>query len=117
MSLATVAKVAGAIAKNKNSIGKIVTIGILLLATPVLFSAMLFMQIMSAFETEGVLKSSEYMSGEQTAIYQTLQREMEPYYTKLRDELAEQRLITREMYSWEMPVKENPDEDDEGETE
>lgn len=56
------------------------------------------MQIMSAFTTEGVLKSAEYISGEYTAIHKSIQEVMIPYYEDLREELAEERYQVREKH-------------------
>lgn len=56
------------------------------------------MEIMSAFGTEGALKSAEYTSGEQTAIHNSIQEIMIPYYEELREELAEERYRVRKKH-------------------
>ena len=92
---------------------KIVWLAFISFGLPVCFSILLFMQIMSVFETEGALKSAEDVVGEETAIYQTIQSKTAPYYSELREKLAEVRLGTREYYSWDMKI-EKSDVDEEG---
>lgn len=84
---------------------------ILAFISPVFFSIMLFMQIMSAFGTEGALKSADYMSGEQTAIHRSLQEVMTPYYEDLREELAEQRIQLSIKYAEVIYPEKKPGDD------
>ena len=76
-------------------------VGILLLAmiTPFLMFAFCFMEIMSAFETDGVLMSPQYVEEEQTTVFGALQEAMQPYYEELRISLAEKREETIALYT------------------
>lgn len=71
---------------------------------PVWLASMLFMQIMSAFEPDGVLKSSQYISVENTAIYQSLSEVMAMYYEELYAEMKEIREETIVKYTVEYKV-------------
>lgn len=104
MALLTTAKTAAVVIRNRKSIGKIVLVICVIAMLPVFFSAMLFMEIMSAFEPDHVLKSSQYVSVENTKIYQSLQEVMEPYYEDLYEDMEELMEETIKEYTVEIQV-------------
>lgn len=115
MEIATAVKVAAAAVKNKENLGKVVVIIIAAFTAPFLLFCMIFMQIMSAFAPDGVLKSSQYVQAEETAVHRSLQVIMESYYENLYEELAEQRLKTIDKYTveYEVPaIKEELEEEE-----
>lgn len=97
---------------------KVIWVIIISSVVPLGFSILLFMEVMSAFGAEGVLKSPECMKGEQTKIYASIQEIMVPYYEELRGELADERRRSRDAHVKVVyPQIEEEDSNDSTETE
>lgn len=97
-------KTATVIVKNRDNIGKIILMVASIVLIPVLLLIALYLHIMSAFTPDGVLKSSEYFDGADSAIYSALQAVTEPYYEELKEEMAERRkeIIKNNTYKYEI---------------
>lgn len=91
MAVLTSLKAVSIALKNEWDFKKIVGILLLPMILPFLMFALCFMEIMSAFETDGVLMSPQYVEEEQTTVFWTLQEAIQPYYEALRVSLAEKR--------------------------
>lgn len=119
MEMITVLKAGAAALSQKENIRKIIVIIVAAITTPILLFSLLFMQIMSAFEADGVLKSAQHMKGEDTAVHRSLQAVMEPYYENLYVKMEEEREKTIDRYtiSYEVPVKKEEKKKEEEKTE
>ena len=104
MEAITAVKAAAVVVKNKDNIGKIIGIIVLIFFMPVLLLIGLFLYIMSAFAPDGVLKSPTYFDGANSAIYSSLQVVTQPYYEELKEEMKERRkeIIKNNTYEYEI---------------
>lgn len=91
MEAVAAAKTAAVVVKNKDNIGKIAAVLVVIALMPILLMIALFLYIMSAFTTDGVLRSPDYFDGADSAIYSSLQAVTMPYYEELKDEMKERR--------------------------
>lgn len=99
MEISTAVKIGAAVVKNRKSIGKLIFVVVVIMMMPTLLAAMLYMQILSAFEADGVLKTPEETNIEETAIYNSIHAELDPYHEALKEQLATERWRALDMYT------------------
>lgn len=104
MEAVTVAKAVAAVVQNRDKIGKIVAAIAAIVLTPILLIIALFLYIMSAFAPDGVLKSPEYFTGTDSAIYSVIQEVTAPYYEEVKQEMIDRRkeIIRDNTYEYEI---------------
>lgn len=104
MEAITAVKAAAVVVKNKDNIGKIIGGIIALVVTPILLVIALYLQVMSAFASDGILKSSEYFDGSNSNIHRSLQAITEPYYAAMKEDMTERRnrIIDENTYEYEV---------------
>ena len=91
MEMLTAAKAAAFAVKNRESLGKIVLIALLVLLAPFLLIIMSMMGLLSAFSGEGVLQTAENMDVTGTAIYQSVKEVTDPFYEQVSEQLEEEK--------------------------
>lgn len=91
MEMLTAAKAAAFAVKNRESLGKIVLIALLVLLAPFLLIIMSMMGLLSAFSGEGVLQTAENMDVTETAIYQSVKEVTDPFYEQVSEQLEEEK--------------------------
>lgn len=91
MEMLTAAKAAAFAVKNRESLGKIVLIALLVLLAPFLLIIMSMMGLLSAFSGEGVLQTAENMDVTGTAIYQSVKEVTDPFYEHVSEQLEEEK--------------------------
>lgn len=91
MEMLTAAKAAAFAVKNRESLGKIVLIALLVLLAPFLLIIMSMMGLLSAFSGEGVLQTAENMDVTETAIYQSVKEVTDPFYEHVSEQLEEEK--------------------------
>ncbi len=91
MEAVTAVKTAAVLVKNRKEIGKILAGLLLAVLMPVFLLIALYLHVMSAFAPDGILQSAEYFDAADSAVYQSLQKVLEPYYEKLKEDMAEHR--------------------------
>lgn len=108
MEAIAAAKTTAVLVKNKDNIGKIAAIAVVIIFMPMLLLIALFLYIMSAFTPDGVLKSPDYFDGADSAVYSSLQAVTQPFYEELKEEMKERKkeIIKNNTYEYEI-VDEN----------
>lgn len=91
MEAITAVKAAAVAAKNKDKIGKYIGIVVAISVTPILLIIALYLYVMSAFTSDGLLRSADYFNGTDSAIHKSLQEVLEPYYTDMKKDMLERK--------------------------
>lgn len=104
MELATLAKATAVAVKNRDKLGKIIGIVLLVLVMPLVILICAFLQIMAAFMPDGALKTPDSFDGATSAIYEVLETVTEPYYKDMKEDMQEEKEDIIEEYTTEQEV-------------
>lgn len=91
MEAVTAAKLVTVAVKNKDSIGKYILIGALVLVLPFLIIMCCFLKLISAFTPDGAVSSTAEFDATQTAVYQAVQDATKQYYDSLWEEMTDKK--------------------------